>query len=334
MNYTIKKITISILLALAALLPFWAGAETKTAHAQASSCTVGTNSNPPHSSFNVFSKHIDVFGLGIYAHADVPESKVIHTANVMRQYLDNNADGSPDNEAVVAAMVAQNASMIMFDDEGSAEEENFFDALPDGIEIQPLYGFETRPEGSGAAGFDATLEEVLHLITHVGYANVYPEVWGETSDSAVAKAMDVARGGHFESVPSSYPAEAWYHYDDTTCDYGCQVTEYVYWALTSILGAQEYAERPEEIAEEWELYNASLVQAQDATIYTLLTDPTYNFATTLPTGSCSEPIPTAVNVSQIEGTTGKSSNSFLLAGGLLLCTLLLLGYWRRRASFD
>lgn len=309
MNCTIKKTMISTLLALAVLLPFWAGAE--TTHAQGSTCTVGANSNPPHSSFNLFTKHIDVFGVGVYAHADVPDNKVIHTANVMRQYLDNNEDGSADNEgndplpseAVVEAMVARNAAMIMFNDEGSAEEENFFDALPDGIEIQPLYGFESRPEGSGAAGFDATLEEVLHLITHVGYANAYPEVWGETSGSTVAKAMDVARGGHFESVPSGYPAEAWYHYDDTTCEYGCQVTEYVYWALTSILGAQEYAGRPEEIADEWELYNASLVQAQDATIYNLLTDPTYNFPTTLPTGSCSAPIPTALNVKQCDGTS-------------------------------
>lgn len=255
-------------------------------------CTVSSNSNPPHSSFNVFSKHIDVFGVGIYAHADVQDNKVIHTANVMRQYLDNNEDGTPDNQAVVDAMVAENASMIMFNNEGSAQEQTFFDSLGDGIIIQPLYGTETRPEGSGPAGFDATLEEVLHLITSVGYGDAYPSVWGETSGTSVANAMDVARGGHFESVPASYPAQAWYHYDDTTCEYGCQITEYVYWGLTSILGAQEYSGRPEEIANEWELYNRSLMQSRDATLYNLLTDPTYGFATTLPTGSCSAPAPT------------------------------------------
>ena len=68
--------------------------------------------------------------------------------------------------------------------------------------------------------FDATLEEVLHLITHAGYAHVYPEVFGEKPGTQIAKAMDQARGGHFRRVPRSYPAGAWYTYDDRSCDYG------------------------------------------------------------------------------------------------------------------
>ncbi len=92
--------------------------------------------------------------------------------------------------------------------------------------------------------------------------------------------MDIARGGHFESVPSSYPAGAWYSYDDQTCDYECMAAEYIYWALTSILGAQE--NRLDEIGHEWKLNTESKVRLTDKAIYELLRDPQYKFPTILP----------------------------------------------------
>ena len=106
---------------------------------------------------------------------------------------------------------------------------------------------------NGSPRFDASLEEVLHLITQHGYAEVYPNIFGENKDSEIAKAMDMARGGYFKNVPNSYPSNAWYTYDDKTCDYSCQITEYTYWALTSILGGQNYPGRLDEIKQEWRL---------------------------------------------------------------------------------
>ena len=49
-------------------------------------------------------------------------------------------------------------------------------------------------------GFDATLEEVLHLITHLGYSNAYPTIWGEYQGTQVSGAMDIARGGYFATL--------------------------------------------------------------------------------------------------------------------------------------
>lgn len=230
--------------------------------------------------FSKFNRKVVVFGIDIYAVAQVEDAKLLHAANLMAQYLDNDEDGMPDNQTIVDRMVAEKAFMVMW------KNENDLDLDPPSGRIgQDLGNDETNPSfvANGKTGrFDAGLEEVLHIITHAGYSKVYPEIFGEKMESEIAKAMDVARGGQFNSIPNSYPSNAWYTYDDNTCEYNCQVTEYHYWALTSILGAQE--NRLNEIGQEWKLNTKDKVQDQDATIYQLLSDPQYNFPTILPDG--------------------------------------------------
>jgi hypothetical protein len=97
--------------------------------------------------------------------------------------------------------------------------------------------------------------------------------------------MDLARGGYFETIPDAYPDDAWYHYDDTTCDYRCMAVEYYYWVQTSILGAQDYPSRCAEIANEWEACTLSQVQTMDPASYALFTDPQYMLPTVLPDGN-------------------------------------------------
>ena len=87
----------------------------------------------------------------------------------------------------------------------------------------------------------------------------------------------------FTTIPNPYPAGAWYSYDDTTCDYSCMATEYMYWSLTSILGAQE--NRLNEIGHEWKLNTAALVESDDPAVFQLLTDPEYKLPTILPDGT-------------------------------------------------
>jgi hypothetical protein len=239
-----------------------------------------------HAAFKAFSQYVNVFGVHIFATDDVTDVQVLHTANVMAQYLDNDGDGEPDNPLVVEAMIENQAAMVVFADEDDLE--GMIDQLEltfdEGILSQDLYGTEIHPDGGDDGQFDATLEEVLHLITHAGYAEVYPDIFGEESGTAVAAAMDVARGGHFESIPSAYPPEAWYRYDDPTCDYSCQITEYIYWSLTSILGAQAAGGRLGDIEEEWRLNTAEKVESGDPLIYGILTDPDYGLPRVLPDG--------------------------------------------------
>ncbi len=229
-----------------------------------------------------FTQHIDVFGVHLFGTSGTPPGKLRHAAIIMAEYLDNDEDGKPDNPEVLATMLKRNAFLVM------AENELAMDRLDHDIfqeagfhHGQGQFATETNP---GGRRFDATLEEVLHLITHEGYANTYPEIFGERPGTELAKCLDRARGGHFRRVPRRYPGGAWFTYNDRSCDYGCQCTEYLYWAITSVLGAQKAVHRREDIAHEWRLYSRELVSKGDPGIYRLITNPKYRLPTKLPDG--------------------------------------------------
>ena len=235
-----------------------------------------------------FPKSTSVFGTQIVGTAKTPDAAIIHAANVMAEYLDNNEDGIADNFAVVDHLKSKGATLLMT---ATQEEiESLFEKLPESDAYQDLYASEVivgDSEKITNGEFDASIEEILHLISHVGYAGVYPSVFGESAGSVLGDAMDVARGGQFETIPASYPAGAWYTYDDETCDYSCMATEYFYWSLTSILGAQDGAGRLENINQEWKLNTRERVQQKDTLVYDLLTDTQYKLPTKLPDGDYS-----------------------------------------------
>lgn len=227
-----------------------------------------------------FSQFTTVFGVYILATPGVDDDKIMHAAHVCAAYLDNDEDGEPDAPEVVEAMIDRQATLVMFATQREARRSGVFRSPSlETMHIQDLYDEETNEPGR----FDAALEEVLHLITSAGWAHAWPDAFGESAGSEMADAMDTARGGHYTDIPSDYPASSWYHYDDRTCEYNCMTTEYAYWALTSILGAQ--AERCDEIAVEWELCTAEDVEQTDTAMHALLTDGRFALPTVLPDGS-------------------------------------------------
>ena len=228
-----------------------------------------------------FSKSIEVFGILIVASENTPDSKVLHAAHVMAEYLDNDEDGQVDDDAVVASMVSKQATLVMFQDENEAESSGIFDAeIPEDRGFQDLYGEETNQSGR----FDASLEEVLHLISNYGYELVYPEALGTERPTQLTEAMDLARGGYFASVPSSYPDEAWYHYDD----YDVRLSMYGRGIL--LLGVNDKAWRtsgPDTLRRdcvEWELCTPEALENGDPAITAILEEPTYKLPTVLPNG--------------------------------------------------
>ncbi|MBC8257748.1 MAG: hypothetical protein H8E38_01915 [SAR324 cluster bacterium] len=210
-----------------------------------------------------FVKYLSVFGVNVVATSSVSDKKMLHAGNVLAQYLDNNEDGTPDDKKVLEMLTGEKATLVMASE---SEFEEFMEGEPpEDIAIQDLLVDETRPEfhQGDYSRFDASLEEVLHLVQAVGWANTFPEVFGTEPGSKLADAMDKARGGHFEELPGNYPSGAWYSYDDETCDYGCQVIEYSYWVTTTLLGAHDYPNRADEIGEEWKLTKVSDLKAKD-----------------------------------------------------------------------
>ena len=256
----------------------------------------------------------DVFGLKIFADAAVPKYKLEHTANVLYQYLDNNEDGIVDNEKVLQSLLQRNGGMIINDTPQSEEliEPKYRHITEKyNFNYSRLYTNEIRPAGSrfnqGSDEFDATLEEVLHMISKQGYGFAYPSAFGlpgyslpeGEKTSLLSNALRLARGGIDDDARSNYPEQAWYRRYDDDCEWECIATEYIYWGITSFLGGQDYScvdfdkvcddqpDRGTAIFDEWELNTAKKIKDRDKALYKLLTTNKYGLPISLPDGDYS-----------------------------------------------
>jgi len=236
----------------------------------------------------------------IYAESTITDAKILHAAAVAAELLDNNEDGIIDNPLIEAQLINENAVMPIFSAEGSSAENIFFNNYNGNGVSAVLYKNEIDPTQTGHWGDDASVEEIMHTINHVGHTNVYPNAFSlQANSSLLTAAMDVARGGQFMSVPNNYPTSAWYHYDDWTCDYECMMIEYLYWAIVSYMGILNDSQTAAGIANEWEPYSAALLQSVDVLMYALITDPAYKLPLLAPDGNY---CPNASSVSEINTT--------------------------------
>ena len=237
--------------------------------------------------FSGFTKHVDVLGcFSIYAENNISDVKVLHAAAVAAELLDNDEDGIVDDPLIKVQLQNKQAFIPIFSYEGSNAENILFNNYQGDGASAALYNNEIDPTQTGNWGDDATVEEVIHTINHVGHTNIYPNAFSlQPNSSLMSTAMDVARGGQFISVPNNYPASAWYHYDDWTCDYECMMIEYMYWAIVSYMGILDNPQTAAGIANEWEPYNATLLQNMDVLMYALITDPQYQLPLSAPDGN-------------------------------------------------
>ena len=241
------------------------------------------NPNPDSPGLKCFSKYVEVFGLGIYAEPGLSDAQVLHAAAILAELLDNDEDGTVDDQALLSRLLNMSAIVPMFDSEQGFDY--FADHYTGNGVSAVLFSDEVDPSQPGHWGSDATIEEIMHTINHVGHVSVYPAAFGlEPDSSLLSDAMDVARGGQFVDHPGTYPDEAWYHYDDTTCDYQCMAIEYIYWAQVSNMGILNDTATCDGIANEWEPCSKDLLESMDVLIYALITDSQYHLPQNAPDG--------------------------------------------------
>ena len=234
------------------------------------------NPNPNHSAFGIFSKYVNVLGIiHIYAEPNISDEKVLHVAAVAAELLDNNEDGVIDDPLIEASLIELNTIMPVFQSENGNSIDTFFDNLEDdGCLGAVLFRNEIDPNQPGHWGDDATVEEVLHTINSCGHVEVYPSLYAlEPNSSDLTDAMDMARGGQFINIPDPYPDEAWYHYDDWTCEYDCMAMEYLYWCIVTNMGILADAQTCAGIANEWEPCTPELFESTDTLMFNLVTNP-------------------------------------------------------------
>ena len=244
------------------------------------------------------------FGIEICAMPKVDNKYLIHAKKVMDKLIDYNNDGLVDNQKAIDEIIRTGSAFAIFSSEREVHKfENVYypeevmeemekitrqngldferDEDEDKIEalLEQNFGTfltvfteEMNLSGRGKT-WDPTIEEALHLITHMGYAQAYPNIFGQNKHSEIAKLMDEARGGYFERAQRRYPSAAYYTYEDDSCTYACQITEFTYWAITSLRGQQ--TDRGNEISDEWQLYTPEKIRSIAPKLEKLLTKEEY-----------------------------------------------------------
>ena len=232
--------------------------------------------------YELFNRKVVVFNIPIYAFTTVEDSKLLHVANILAQYLDNDEDGIVDNLIVHDQLKANNAFLFLWKTE--SERDSF--SPPAGHNGSNISADDVNSiwHSNGHTGdFDNSLEILWKFLSSVGFESTYPNVFSSQVTSEIAIAMDVARGGNFQNPPATYPSGAWFTNRTATCDYACQVTTYSYWIMSSMLGAQE--NRLTDIQNEWTLNTNDKVQNNDVKAWAIFTNTNYNLPTTLPDGT-------------------------------------------------
>ena len=211
----------------------------------------------------LFKQYRNVRGIHIFS-ATVSTEKINHVAKVLNGYI-------ASKRGIYKKMKRNKAAMAIF--ETDAAGENFYNNLNNvqkrryehfarNINFQHLYLDEIFPSyifDSSANRFDATLEEVLHLVTDTGYARKFPKKFGvRRGNSALRRETKKARGGVTGRGRENYPAGAWFKYVDKTCNGACMMSEYIYWCVSTELGFQSRRKDLPEVKDEFitDIYNS------------------------------------------------------------------------------
>ena len=245
---------------------------------------LNTNTNP---GFDYFTKYVNVLDcFEVYAEENISDDKVLHAAAVAAELLDNNEDGIVDDQLLKEELANRKALIPILRNEWSDAADDFFDNYNGDGASAVLFNFEIDPNNTGHWGDDATVEEVIHVINDIGHVSIYPDWFNLNPNSSyMSDAMDIARGGQFINHPDEYPEEAWYHYDDWTCDYQCMAIEYLYWCIVTDMGILDDIQTCNGIANEWEPCTPELFEETDVLMHALVNNSDLKLPQNAPDGN-------------------------------------------------
>merc|ERR1719341_997153 len=248
-------------------------------------------------------KYTKVFGVPVFAHTSVSDAKFQHVASIMAEWLDNDEDGCVDTPVILKHLLNKEGTAFAVVKSNTAKNDWVVPFAQKNLDCSaPQAEFETKPKCTGLKGtnacFDATLEEVWHIIQNQSYAPAFKKFfWTGTRDDAktkfknvnstLATLLDAARGGipRSPNVPKGgkYPAKAYYTYDDKSCNFSCQAIEYWWWSTAAYTGLLKNRSA---VKKEFKYYLPDEFKAKDPKMYALITDRSkgYNLPNRSPNG--------------------------------------------------
>ena len=247
-------------------------------------------------STGLYNKYLSVFGVPVLATNKTSDSSFAQAASVLAQYIDNDQDGIEDNQDLVKSIIDSKSVLLITENEAEyTNTGSLFNSVWEngGYNARVIYTTGSFAEAEG-------VEQIFHFVSSGGYSNLDTGVFGLKSGSVIAELTDLARSGHFESVPQDntygggpangrYPSGAWFHSADSTCGYSCQVNQYIWWGVSTLMGFNEA--RCSNVSGEWghqdypsQLCSKTGLYVRDLNLYDLLTASGYRFPTVSPSG--------------------------------------------------
>ena len=260
-----------------------------------------------------FDRYINVFGVTIAAMPNTPIPEIIHSAKIYAQLLDDNEDFIPDDLKIYnyhqKDKEGRNSLIVLVDTKAL---DNKWIAFKPGqrfwVPAQALRPGHAGVGHSRDGEMDIAVEELFHKYGK-SLQHIYPSDFGlpdndsgATWSSTLSDAMDQARGINRKIKPVNgkwiYPRNAWYTYDDTSCEWGCQIDEYLwhiwgtnigyYESLTRAPDRPKYEGKPggwcDNISGEWKICSKEKLKEVDFPSFNLLNNKGYQLPTRIPFG--------------------------------------------------
>ena len=230
-----------------------------------------------------FPESVEVFGIPVIRTAAASRAALLHAANILAGYLDNDYDGVVDDATMYAEFINGDKGIVVY---ANTADETVINAALGSWKARTTSVYENEMnnfQGDSVNGNrDVTLERLLrYFIIKRGFSVAYSGTLGFNRPTTLTVAMDNARGG-FQAggLPSyNYPPFAWYT-DPTGLNYENLTYEYLYYALSTYAGSNAW--RDLSIENIWKPATSLELASTDSIIVSIIESGNYNFPTTEP----------------------------------------------------